>query len=141
MVISQAFQSCLVSYQVILNNWNYNYIIKRWTPIFDLIKRNMRLILENFIDEYSYIAGYKLGYWNEKGEFEWADGRREIVYRVAENQYHAFLVCKWILNYIFWLFTVKPFVQFSLCLVPLMKLEKSRSSTKFDENLDYFLFE
>ena len=35
-------------------------------------------------------------------------------------------------------FTVKPFVQSHLCLVPLMKLEKSRSSTKFDENLSKF---
>ena len=36
---------------------------------------------------------------------------------------------------------VKPFVQSPLCLIPLMKLEKFRSSTKFDVNLDYFLFE
>ena len=33
-------------------------------------------------------------------------------------------------------FTVKPFFQFLLCLVPLMKLEKFLSSTKFDENLN-----
>ena len=41
----------------------------------------------------------------------------------------------------FFAYTVKPFVQSPLCLVPLMKLGKSWSLTKFDTNLDYFLFE
>ena len=30
----------------------------------------------------SYTGGYKQGKWNGKGEFEWADGSREIVYYV-----------------------------------------------------------
>ena len=35
----------------------------------------------------------------------------------------------------------KDLYRKTLCPVPLMKLEKSRSSIKFDINLDYFLFE
>ena len=34
-------------------------------------------------DGWSYTGGYRQGYRNGKGEEEWADGSREIAYRVA----------------------------------------------------------
>ena len=45
----------------------------------------MRLILENYIEGFSYTGGYKQGRGNGKGESELADGNRKIAYKVVEN--------------------------------------------------------
>ena len=41
-------------------------------------------IIFRYIDSIgrSYTGGYKQGNWNGKGEYEWADGSREIAYYV-----------------------------------------------------------